>query len=78
MIASLKAYGFNYVLGKVLLVREYLQDKPVFKVAEGNHRVYAMKQVGMRSVKVLVIAAPDGVYFVSLLIFLYLLTNIFP
>jgi hypothetical protein len=64
MEASLLRAGFTYLLGKILVIRQCIKGVVTFFVAEGNHRVSAMKEHPDKfpDIIAIVIAAPDGMW----------------
>jgi len=62
MEISMRENGYNYPLGKILLIRQFVGGVVKYLVAEGNHRVFSIKKIGWEDLEVIVIAAPDGMF----------------
>ena len=60
---KIKNNCYNYVFGKILLVREYRNGVENFLVAEGNHRAIVLRRLDTHSIKAIIIAAPNGILF---------------
>ena len=54
--------GYNYTLGKVLVLRQEVADVEKKMVADGNHRCVEMKALGWKSITVLMFTAPKGIF----------------